>query len=194
MPGKAWREILICRKVLRQRAARGQAGGERGGAFEDGVYRVKRLSLLANPLLNRPGRTGQLHEEQGGAILPGGFHAWVESQLSVEGGGEGASLHEGDESGGGLHAEMVVEGEEEGIPAATAVKAAVIAAAKTRGGETGGELGPGMPGGHFPDNGIQQEARGGAGTARGRSLPARLQWQAPSGEGSCKAGKRWRIL
>ncbi len=162
---------------LRQGDAGRQAGGERGEAFEEGVYRVKRLSLLAEALLYRPGSTGQLHEEQSGAILPGGHNSGVEGQFPVAGGGEGSFLHEGDEIDGGFHAEMVVESQDEGIPATAAVEAAVVAAAERRGRETGREFGPGMASGHFPEDGIQQEARRGAGTTGPYPDPPQIKGQ-----------------
>ncbi len=59
---------------------------------------------------------------------------------------------------------MVVKGEHEGNPAATAVETAVIIATETKRRKTGGKFVPGMPGGNFPEDGIEQEARGGART------------------------------
>ncbi len=77
---------------LRQGEAGGKASSKLGGTSEDRGKGVKGMRAFMIALEMGPSGAGQLHEEQGGAILPGGTNLRVESNLLQRGGSEDALL------------------------------------------------------------------------------------------------------
>ena len=119
-------------------------------------------------------RAGELHEEQGGVIFPGGRGLRAEGNFLSGSGGEDASLQEGEEVLGRFKAHVVVEGEKKGVPATAQEEAAVVFLTQAHRRKTQGEVIPSMTGGKFPDNGIQKEYAGRCGGGRGPRYPQSL--------------------
>ena len=123
------------------------------------------MNLFNLTLFTDIGGAGQLHEEQSGLVFPGGRGIRAEGDFLRGGGGENSSLQEAADVDGSLETQVIVEGEQEGIQATTEEEAAVIFAAEGHGWKAEGQGLPGLTGGKLPEDGIQQDPRGGAGTA-----------------------------
>lgn len=131
-------------------------------AFEDWEKRVERICPLPFTLNVGKGTARQLHEEQGGVVLPSGWHSRAEGNFLAGGGGEDASLQEEPGVYDRLEAHMVVKGEKQGKQAATEEETAVVFAAEADGWKAERESIPGVAGGKLPKDGIEQGAGGDA--------------------------------
>lgn len=108
---------------------------------------------------------GKLEDEEGGLDIPGEGEARGRNHFAARIENQCALFDE--ESGVGIaaHAEVVVEGKQEGVEAAAVEEAAVVFLTGAPGGEAGGKVGPGGGAGKFPEDGGEEEAGGCRGTA-----------------------------
>jgi len=190
LPGEAIFQRLKGQFGLRGLAGGDDPSGKGSSALEDGEKREGvGMGLLVLALQAGIGGTGKLHEEQAGVVLPGGPGSRAKGNLLRRGGGEQAGLQKAGEAEGHVETKMVVQGEQEGIQAATVEETAIVSGTNTRRRKTSGEVRPFLTGGKLPKDGVEQEARGGARTA----AAARRESQAPN-RGRENVGRPYDIL
>ena len=174
----------------------GRPGGDLANAAELVHYEITKTGKAASTFLLLHATEmaeiliSQLHEEQGGAHLPGYGHTCLQGYF-VFVYLKAIALDQGGEVHPGAGAEILVEGAVDGEQAATAENAPVVAAAGKHRGIANGQILPAGVVGHFPEDGVEHcRGVGGRAAPPPAPLPYRVQAQILRmwrGERSCCA-------
>ena len=146
--------VWISRHRFKNRQSRFQELGEKGAAGKIGFAQDTDGNLAS-----------RLHEEQGGAYLPGHLQARLQDNL-IPGQRKMPLVDQGGQVSLAMGEQVLVEGFVVGEQAAAEEQAAIVAPAGKHGGRTGWKILPAGMRGDFPKDGIEERQRGG-----GRATP-----------------------